>query len=180
MNNSLSKKLNLRINDYPISLGAGLDLNNLNVHKIKKPGFFMRLMFKSFIATYFGSGEYLWAKNCEFKYINDGGEDVSKPNPNMIIPNLGIQSGADMMWGTSAFLFYKDEKLQGFIFQIINNEVIAKICLDRFEKAIESIIGSYQSADTKQKIWIYKDQKLILRYPNENIKHGNIHLLFNE
>jgi hypothetical protein len=46
------------------------------------------------------------------------------------------------MYGTSSYLWYKQNNLSKFVFQIIQNEMAAQKHIEQFEqKLIESIIG---------------------------------------
>ena len=167
MIDSLSKKLNLRVNDYTVILNEKLNEAELRQHDIKKAGFFENLMIKP------SSDEVVfWAKNCNLKYLNDDFE-------NAISPILDANAGANIMFGTTAYLWFKENILLKFTFQIIQNELAAKINLENFEKKLIKFIGSPIPSDNIFKIWETENQKLILEFPH-NIQHGYIHLMFNE
>ena len=120
MIDSLSKKLNLRVNDYTVILNEKLNEAELRQHDIKKAGFFENLMIKP------SSDEVVfWAKNCNLKYLNDDFE-------NAISPILDANAGANIMFGTTAYLWFKENILLKFTFQIIQNELAAKINLENF------------------------------------------------
>ena len=166
MIDSLSKKLNLRVNGYPIILNQKLNESELGLHDINKAGFFQRLIIKPFRDEI-----VFWSKNCELKYIN---EDFT----NTISPILDIKAGADIMFGTTAYLFYKEKTLLKFVFQIIQNELAAKVSLEKFEEKLIEFVGTPSSSETFSKIWKVESQKLILEFPH-NIQHGYIHFVFN-
>ncbi len=93
MNEALSKKLNLRVNGYSITLNGILIDSELYKYSIKKLGFFQRLIIKP------SNDEIVfWAKNCDFHYINDDYK-------NSIVPILHKKIGTHMMYGTSAYLW---------------------------------------------------------------------------
>ena len=165
MTDSLSRRLNLRINGYPICLNEKLNVQELSRYNIKKGGFFQRLIIKP------SRNEVLfWSKNCELKYFN---EDF----PNTISPILNVKAGANIMFGTSAYLWYKKTLLK-FVFQIIHNELAAKYSLEKFEEKLIEFIGKPSSTDTIFKIWEIENQKLIIEFPH-NTQHGYIYLMFN-
>ena len=86
---SLSKKLNLRVNGYHIVLGQELSKSELIAHKFKKAGFFARLQIKP------QRNELVfWSKNCELKYLKEEFDNV-------IFPILDNKAGAAIMYGTS-------------------------------------------------------------------------------
>lgn len=98
-------ELNLKINDYSIALDQELNEAILKKHAFKKIGFFERRLIKP------AKDQIVWwAKNCEMKYIN---EEFG----NTIYPILDTKAGADLMFGTSAYLFFKEKKLIRLTFQ---------------------------------------------------------------
>ena len=115
-------KLNLRINDYPIVLDQELNEVELKRHDFKKVGFFDRLLIKP------EKDEIVrWAKNCGLRYLDDDFQ-------NSIYPILDIKAGAEIMFGTSAYLWFKENKLKKLTFQIIQNKIAAEISLKKFEE----------------------------------------------
>ncbi len=163
MSNSLSEKLNLRVNDYPIILNEIFNQSTLKDHNIRKTGWFLRRKIQpSHIDTVY------WAKNCTFRYINDSNE---------IVPNLNIKSGAKLMFGTSAYLCYQKQKLVDFTFQIMENQAAADVFLKDFEQAIIKLgIAHPSSISTGVKGWELDNQALIVEYPPDDGQHGWIHL----
>jgi len=140
MIDSLSKRLNLRVNGCPIILNEKLNKSSLSSHNIKKAGLFHRLILKP------SRDEVVfYSKNCELKYFN---EDFT----NTILPILDFKAGAHTMFGTTAYLWYKRDVLLKFAFQIIRNELAAKINLEEFEEKLIEYIGGLSSSDKIFKI----------------------------
>ncbi|NHZ85847.1 MAG: hypothetical protein GWP19_08195 [Planctomycetia bacterium] len=107
-------KLNIRINDYPIALDQELNETELKKHNFKKVGFFARLLIKP------RKNEIVWwSKNCGLKYLNNDFQ-------NSIYPILDIKAGSGIIYGTSAYLWHKDNKLIKLTFQIIHNKIAPK------------------------------------------------------
>jgi len=66
MRNSLSQKLNMKVNGYQIILSQELNETELNSHNFKKVGFFGRRMIKA------ERDELVYfSKNCELKYLKE-------------------------------------------------------------------------------------------------------------
>lgn len=155
--------LNLRINDYPIALDQEFNETELKEHNFKKAGFFDRLLIKP------GKDEIVWwSKNCGLRYLNDDFQ-------NSIFPVLDINAGAEIMYGTSAYLWHKESKLIKFAFQIMQNQMAAQINLKKFEEKLIEFIGKPTSSDKPFIIWEVENQKIILEYPEQT--HGYIHLM---
>lgn len=156
-------ELNLKINDCSIALDQELNETILKKHDFKKIGFFSRLLIKP------AKDQIVWwAKNCEMKYIN---EEFG----NTIYPILDIKAGADLMFGTSAYLFYKENKLIRLTFQIIQNKMAAQIFLRKLEEKIVEIFGNPTSSEYPFVTWETETQKFTLEYPWQ--MHGYIHLM---
>ncbi len=155
-------KLNLRINDYPIVLDQELNKAELKRHDFKKVGFFDHLLIKP------EKDEIVWwSKNCGLKYLDADFQ-------NSIYPILDIKAGAKIMYGTSAYLWHKKNKLIKFTFQIIQNKMAAQINLKQFEEKLIEFIGKPTSSDQPFIVWEAENQKFILEYPQR--MHGYIHL----
>ncbi len=177
MSESLSKLLNLTVNDYPIRLNEKFNEAALRNHKIREIGWFLRRKIKP------AQNELVyWSKNCIFTYLTD---DYS----NNIAPNLDTKSGAMFMYGTSAFLFYQEQTLVKFTFQVIRNRDYAHVLLKEFEqKIVESGIAQFSPIREGTTACEIDTETLILEYPDdlppiylarsENRKHGWIHLRF--
>ncbi len=162
MINSLSQKLNMKVNGYQIVLGQELNETQLNSNNFKKVGFFGRRMIKA------ERNELVFfSKNCELKYLKEDFGDV-------IFPILDAKAGAAIMYGTSSYLWYKQNSLSKFVFQIIQNKMAAQKHIEELEqKLVESISKPY-SADGAFTIWEMGNQRLLLEYPKN--EHGYIHL----
>ena len=156
-------KLNLRVNDYPIILDQELNEAELKKHNFKKVGLLDRLLIKP------SKNEIVWwSKNCGLKYLNDDFQ-------NSIYPILDIKAGAEIMYGTSAYLWHKENKLIKFTFQIIQNKMAAEISLKKLEEKLIESMGNPSSSDKPFIIWKTENQKFILEYPQR--MHGYIHLM---
>ncbi len=155
--------LNLRINDYPITLNKELNEAELKAHNFKKAGFFDRLIIKP------NKDEIIWwAKNCDLKYLNDDFQ-------NSIHPILDIKAGAEIMFGTSAYLWLKENKLIRFTFQIIQNKMAAERYLKKLQEKFIGSVGNPISSEQPFVIWETENQKFIIEYPQR--MHGYIHLM---
>jgi hypothetical protein len=162
MLDSMSQKINLKVNGFPIVLNQELNESELKSHKFKKPGFFGRLTMKP------ERDEVIfWSKNCGLTYLED---DFS----NCIFPILDSKAGAAIMYGTSSYLWYKPNKLSKFVFQIIQNKMAAQKHIEEFEQKLVESIGKSYSADGSFTIWEMGNQRLLLEYPKN--EHGYIHL----
>lgn len=166
MASTLSEKLNMRVNEYPIVLNEKINIERLDNHDIKKAGFLTRLMIKP------QKGEVVfWSKNCLLKYIDDDYK-------NTILPILDNKRGAHLMFGTTAYLFFEHNMLSKFIFQIIRNAYAARLNLEEFEEALVNSIGEASTSDQTSKTWKEGNQSLILEFPDTR-QHGYIHLILN-
>ena len=156
-------KINLRINDYFITIDKGLDEAELKKHSFKKAGFFDQLFIK------LNKDEIVWwAKNCSLKYFDDNFQ-------NSIHPILDHKAGTDQMFGTSAYLWFKENKLTKITFQIIQNKMIAEIALKQLEEKLFEFIGNPILTERPLTIWEIGSEKLILEYPQR--MHGYIHMM---
>lgn len=155
--------LKLRINDYPIVLNKELNEAELKDRNFKKAGFFDRLLIKA------NKDEIIWwAKNCDLKYLNDDFQ-------NSIQPILDIKAGAEVMFGTSAYLWFKKNKLMRLTFQIIQNKMAAEIALKKLEEKLIEFIGNSTSSERPFITWEAENQKFTIEYPQQ--VHGYIHLM---
>ena len=105
------------------------------------------------------------------KYIN---EEFG----NTICPILDVKTGTDMMFGTSAYLWFKENKLMRLTFQIIQNKMAAEIHLKRLEEKLIESLGKPTSLEKPFIIWEAENQKFIIEYPQR--MHGYIHLMGKE
>jgi hypothetical protein len=143
--------LDLQINSYPIKLGIALDSDLIESARLKKVGFFVRLLSK----TQKGENQY-WAKNCtitcfglEFIMIPSRFKETSDSImiPKMI-PTIGknIKEGkgfkkSDLIFGTSAFLWFEDKVLDRITFQCVHNKYVAKHTLEEFRQVCQQHHG---------------------------------------
>ena len=156
-------ELNLRINDYSIALDQELNEAILKKHAFKKIGFFGRRLIKP------AKDQIVWwAKNCGMKYIN---EEFG----NSIYPMLDTKAGANSMFGTSAYLWFKEDKLIRLTFQMIQNKMAAEIELKKFEERLVEFFGNPTSSEHPFVTWETETQKFTLEYPQR--MHGYIHLM---
>lgn len=163
MINSLSQKLNMKVNGYQIILNQELDETELNSHNFRKVGFFGSRMIKS------ERDELVFfSKNCELKYLK---EEFS----GIIFPVLEAKAGTAIMYGTSSYLWYKQKILSKFVFQIIQNKTAAQKHLNDFEQKLKDSICKPVSTIGSSIIYELKNQKLILEYPSHG--HGYIHMM---
>ena len=156
-------ELNLRINDYPIALGKELKEVELKNHNFKKAGFFDRLLIKP------NKDDIIWwAKNCGLKYLDDNFQ-------NTIHPILDVKAGADIMFGTSSYVWFKENKLIRFTFQIIQNKMAAEISLKKVEDKLIEFGDNPTSSERPFITWETENQKFTIEYPQR--MHGYIHLM---
>ena len=156
-------KLNLRVNDYPIILDQELNEAELKKHNFKKVGLLDRLLIKP------SKNEIVWwSKNCGLKYLNDDFQ-------NSIYPILDIKAGAEIMYGTSAYLWHKENKLIKFTFQIIQNKMAAEISLKKLEEKGWQVIKPYQESTVREIQLYWKILNYVL-IREDNKETGKIEL----
>ena len=80
------------------------------------------------------------------------------------------------MYGTSSLLWYKDNRIKKFVFQIIQNRMAAKVHLKELEDKLREILGKPKSEDLPLVSWEKEKQKIILEYPVR--EPGFVHLMF--
>ena len=164
MKDSLSENLNFSVNNYPIFLGKALDVPSLQAHGIDKVGFFARLILR----PEKGETPYL-SKNSKLTYLSGG--DF------MIMPVVDQKDKKKTLFGTIAYLWYRNDRLAKFGFQIIQNaNFVAVTMFEELEKRITQAITPPAVSSKTQKVWETKDQKLILSLPMNN-QYGYIHLM---
>ena len=167
MTDSLSGKLNLKINNYPIILGKALDAAQLHSQGFHKVGFFARLLLRP------EKGELLYlSKNSVISYLS--GDDC------IIRPVMDQKHKKRALLGTIAYLWYKNNRLSKVGFQIIQStEYVAVTLFEELEKKVVEAIASPPHSSQNQRVWEVNNQKLILVFPN-NHKYGYIHLVDSE
>ena len=167
MNDSLSENLNFNINNYPIVLGKALDVPKLQSHGIDKVGFFARLI--------------LWPEKGEVLYLSKNSVlNYLSCNDYTIMPVMDQKNKKKTMFGTIAYLWYKNNRLSKFGFQIVQNSAFVAVTLfEELEKRITEFQTPRTDSPKTQKIWDSKGQKLVLSLPMNN-QYGYIHLMFKE
>ncbi len=98
---------------------------------------------------------------------------------NTIAPILDPKVGSHLIYGTTAYLWYRNNSLVQFLFKVLNNEYAAKLNLEKLESKLINILGMPLSSDSSFIIWEVENEKIILEFPH-NKQHGYIHLMFNE
>ena len=159
---NIAVQLDIKINDYPIIIGESLDVGLLNKCNYLKPNFVERLMIKPRI------GQVVWwSKNPTLRYLNKIG--------NRIVPNLGeIDNNPDTMYGTSVYLFFKENKLIRCTFQIIQNKMIANLLLKKLSEEVVETIGNPSTLSVGLMMWKSQNDQFTIEFPNR--MHGYIHL----
>jgi len=167
MTDTLSARMNIKVNNYQIWLGKELDATALGAHQIKRAGFWARILLRP------AKGETLfWAKNAGLTYFS--GED------NAIVPVLDKDSSKKVVFGTTSYLWYRDNKLFKFGFQVAQNQAVrATTLFEGIEENITGAIGKPTSPGGNLKIWELKTQKLVLEIPLQ-ARYGYLHLLYSE
>ena len=161
--NTLCKQLNFRVNSYPILLGEEFDKDTLKNHKFKKAGFLFRSQLKAE-----PDQVIWWAKNCELEYLD-------KQFGDKIFPVTDWRAGAEIMYGTSALLWYKNNRITKFIFQIIQNKIAAKMHLKTLEEKLLKTLGEPNMIKAPFVSWEFEKQSITLEYPLR--EPGFIHLM---
>jgi hypothetical protein len=156
-------ELNIKINDYPIVIGQELDTDLLEKCDYLEPSNLELQIIKP------PEGQIVWwAKNPTLKYLNAIG--------NTIYPNLGkIDNNPDVMYGTSVYLFFKENKLNRCTFQIIQNKRVANDLLNKINEEIVKAIGKPSSKNENFVTWETKTEKFMIEYPKR--MHGFIHIM---
>lgn len=104
--------INLKINGLGITLGMPPNRDNFRNHDIVEP-----LESEKNFIPHFPEECIYWSKNCDILCFD--GDIILKPN-------LNISDGADLMYGTSAYLYFTENFLGRVIFQLVGNAEIAK------------------------------------------------------
>jgi len=133
--------INLRINDVGFIIGEGLDIKKLTSARCERAGLLARLTMRA------PRGQTVyWAKNCEISCF--GGKFT-------LWANLDARS-ADMMVGTSAYLYFKNRILEKVAFQVLENETIAVRATEEFERLCQGALGPPTSHSPTQ--WLYNSR----------------------
>ena len=155
-------QLDIKINNYPIIIGKELDTVLLKKCNYLKPNFVDRLIIKP------PKGQVVWwSKNPTLRYLNEIG--------NSIAPNLGdIDNNPDTMYGTSVYLFFKENKLIKCTFQIIQNKMVANFLLNKLSEEVVKRIGNPSSKSDNFIIWESQNEQFSIEFPKG--MNGYIHL----
>lgn len=149
----------LKINGLNIEIGKIADKEKLLEHKIKRLGLISRLIIKK------EPGQIIWwSKNCGISCF----EDKFK-----LYPNLNTSLGSNMMFGTSAYLFYKENALKKVTFQLIGNALVANMMFENFYKSATEIFGEPRNEGTK--ITWNENQNKIIAEKRLNSPHVYFH-----
>ena len=127
--------LKLTINGLVIDLSMSLDPNKLKSHGIKKLGLLGRLTIKKEPEQ-----TVYWSKNCDICCLDD---------KFILTPILDIKSGHDIMYGTSAYLYFKNDSLAKVTFQLVGNAIAANWITDEFQKHVTEEFGDPQNIGEK-------------------------------
>jgi len=133
-------EIDLVINNIPISLGENFDLNKLRSADCKKAGLMTRWQLK------LPKGQTLyWVKNCritsfdkKFNYwavLGSGPQDI------------------DYVCGTSAYLFYNNERLLRIIFQVIHSAIQATAANHEMKQIMTNKFGSPTKSSSLVSFW---------------------------
>jgi len=124
----------LKINELSIEIGKTQEILELKKHKFKKPGLLSTLMIKK------EPGQTVWwSKNCEISCF-DGFS---------LFPNLDTSSGANMMYGTSAYLFFEGNLIKKVTFQLVGNTIAAKWTIEKFIESATKVFGTQKNEGNK-------------------------------
>ena len=82
--------------------------------------------------------------------------------------------------GTIAYLWYKNNRLSKFGFQLVQSGAVKTLTLfEELEKRITESISPPANSSRTHKVWERTDQKLVLSLPI-NHQYGYIHLMIKE
>ncbi len=173
MIDSLSKRVNLRVNTYPVILNKRLNESELSQHNIKKADY-------SDFPLLSPDEDLFLAENCVLNYINN---DYKY---NTIAPILDPKVGSHLIYGTTAYLWYKNNSLVQFLFKVLNNEYAAKLNLEKLESKLINILGMFRPYSGSPYViagggveWEVENEQIVLGFP-PNSQEGCIDLGFNE
>lgn len=136
----------LKINNQNIELGISIDIKTLAKHKFNKSGFIFRLVHKS------EPNQIIWwSKNCDISCFD---------NKFRLYPMLDKKYGHQSMFGTSGYLFFKNNYLEKVTFQLIGNELASNLMIENFSKSAIELYGQPENRDSVM-IWYNKEQSII-------------------
>jgi len=149
---------NLKINELRFEIEKTIEIPELKKHKFKKPGLLSKLMIKK------ESGQTVWwSKNCEIFCFDDFN----------LFPNLDTSSGANMMYGTSSYLFFEENLIKKVTFQLVGNAIAAKWITEKFTESASNLFGEPQ-AESNRLLW-EDNQQYIVAENILNSLHAHFH-----
>jgi len=122
-------EIDLKINFRDISLGMVFDPNRLADAQIGKMGFFTKALMP--VKRHPGDTLY-WAKNPSISCFGERVKETAMVDPSM---------GAEMMNGTSAYLFFNRSRLRYVIFQVIASCIAAMQFTNIFREVASELLG---------------------------------------
>ena len=138
--NDLSDIVNFEVNQYPIRLGTAFSTSELKQSKFKKLGVLGKLMIKP------GPGEIIWrAKNSTFIYLSS--------IFNAIVPILNPKYSMASMFGTTAYVTFRSDKLDRFVFQVLANRMAVENHLGKFITIMTQELGQPENLHGKLFAW---------------------------
>lgn len=133
--------LSVVINQYPVELGLALDTSHMEAARIKKAGFFI----EHALPVPRAPGDVIyWAKNCTFSCFDGTLCEAA---------NFDMSAGADMMYGTTAYLFFNQKSLRYLIFAVIWSDIAASSFTENFRDAATRRLGRAEEKSPLCHIW---------------------------
>lgn len=155
------KKIDFKINGVSFELGTPIEKNKLAEARCKKPGLFSRRM----IPTEPGDTVY-WAKNC---VVSCFGKSIVWASVSMKHwKNVGPRT-PNMMYASTAYLFYENNSLKKVTFQLWGNISMALVACDTFEKICTENIGPGHQTSKGYTAWSYNDSILECRLGKKGV-----------
>lgn len=149
----------LKINDKNIELGMSIDKKTLVKHKFRRPGFIFRLMHKS------EPNQIIWwSKNCDISCFDEKFK---------LFPMLDKKYGRKSMFGTSGYLFFRNNYLEKVTFQLIGNELASNLMIEKFSKSAIELFGQPENRDSFM-IW-YNAEQIIIAEKKSNSANAYFH-----
>ena len=145
--------IELSINRVPISLGRSFrEIIDEDILKdyFQKMGFFSKLIIRAHRAD-----TVYFSKNCLIQCFNEKFTVSS-------FTELGFPS--DWMFGTTAYLFFKENHLYKVVFQIIKSEYAAKKYANEFRVLCREHFGEPTDKNELFEIWEMPDSMLISKW----------------
>ena len=158
--------IQLEINGYSLRLGMAISDCRLYLSgkRTSKVGFLHSIIMG--ITGIVRKNETVYfSMNCTIDCFN---------NKLTIVPNLNRATGADEMYGTSGFVFFKGGLINRIYIQVIDNRKYAVIFFDKFQSICESIYGKGEyNSKLYNESWEENESILEIGW---SPKHGNVFL----